>query len=648
MREQQYYLEIAPLSYTGKADRFTYHADSALAIGQLVRIPLGPRQRTGVVMNAVARPDFKTRAITAVVSSSPVPSYLLSLAVWMSEFYAASLASVFTTFLPSGLGKSRRPRKTRQISAQGLPTVPLTDEQNQALENIRSSAQRTQLVHGVTGSGKTRLYLELAAEAIALGQSVIVLVPEITLTPQLVGQFEQAFGDIIIATHSKLTEAERHVAWTIASEAHLAGQPRIIVGPRSSLFLPLHNVGLIIVDECHETSYKQEQHPRYHAVTTAGKLSQITGARLILGSATPGLNELYLAREHRINYVRLTKRANDITPAEAIIIDLRNKEMFKASKFITQPLVEAIEATMAASRQSVLYLNRRGSASSQVCGSCGHVTICPNCLLPLTFHADLMRLICHHCNYRLVAAAVCKECGAAELRLLGGGTKRVEAEVERLWPQARVARLDKDSATFAHIQAVYAQLVSGELDILIGTQMIAKGLDLPNIDTVGIVSADTMLHLPDFTAAERTFQLITQVSGRAGRGDRIGQVIIQTYSPEHPAIIAAARNDYDAFAAAELAERALLRYPPSTYLLKLELSGSTRERVSSEAEAFAKDLRQRGFDVSGPAPAFIETRGGNFVWLLSLKSSERTNLVSVAAHLPHDHWTADLDPMNLL
>ncbi|MBW4062213.1 primosomal protein N' [Candidatus Saccharibacteria bacterium] len=648
MSDERIYLEIAPLTYTGAAERFTYHHDALLAIGQLVTVALGPRKSSGVVMAVVAQPEFKTRSITAVIEAPPIPASLLSLAGWMSTYYAASLSSVFSTLLPSGLGKTHRERKPRVIETQGLPTAPLTDEQTAALANIRASTGRTHLVHGVTGAGKTRLYLELAAEALAAGQSVTILVPEITLTPQLVGQFETAFGPLVIATHSKLTEAERHAAYTAASSAVTTGQTRVIVGPRSSLFLPVHQLGLIIVDECHETSYKQEQHPKYHAVTTAAKLSQITGARLILGSATPGLGELFLANEHRINYVRLTKRANAIAHSQATIIDLRNKDLFTVSKFITQPLVAAIEATMTAGRQSLLYLNRRGSASSQVCGNCGHVTICPNCQLPLTFHADLMRLICHHCNFRLAAAAVCTECGAADLKLLGGGTKRIEAEVEKLWPEARVARLDRDSATLPHIKEVYRQLQSGELDILIGTQMIAKGLDLPNIDTVGIISADTMLHLPDFTAAERTFQLITQVSGRAGRGDRVGQVIIQTYSPEHPAIVAASTGDYDTFAVAELAERASLRYPPSTYLLKLELTGSSRDAVSAEADVFATDLRRRGFDVDGPAPAFLETRGGKFVWLMSIKSSERTKLVSVAANLPHDRWSADLDPINLL
>ena len=649
MSDARHYVVVTPLAYTGKASEFTYHHTDPLVIGQLVTVSLGRRERSGVVVAMADKPEFDTKAISGVVNTSPLPDYLLQLASWMARFYAASPASVFTTMLPAGLGKVRRARTKHSTDAGGLPEFHLTSEQSAALAAIRASSARTHLVHGVTGSGKTRMYLELAAEALAEDKSAVILVPEITLTPQLVGQFEAAFGPVVISTHSKLTEAERHVAWTAAADAVAAGQPRIIVGPRSSLFLPVHNLGLIVVDECHESSYKQDQHPRYHAVSAAGRLSQITGARLILGSATPGLGELYLARNGRIGYVRLIKRANNIQPPQATILDLRTKDLFKQSKFITQPLIELITTTLESGRQTLLYLNRRGSASSQVCGACGHVTVCPHCNLPLTFHADLMRLICHHCNYRSTVAAVCPQCGSAELKLLGGGTKRIEAEVERLWPEARVARLDRDSATLPHIKAVYRGLQTGELDIVIGTQMVAKGLDLPAIDTVGIISADTMLHLPDFTAAERTFQLLSQVSGRTGRGDRAGQVIIQTYSPEHPAIVAAASGDYDGFAAAELDERALLQYPPNAYLLKLELAAITREAVIAEANAYAIQLRQLpDVAVAGPAPAFIEQRSGRFVWIISLKSTERKHLVEVAANLPHDRWTADLDPINLL
>lgn len=649
MADLHYYL-VTPLAYTGGATAFTYHHEGALKPGQIVEVPIGRRSLAGVIIQAVPKPAFATKPVTRPLDLPPLPDDLRQLADWMAEYYAVSPGMVWGTMLPSGLTRNRRSTVTTpNPPGSGLPPLHLTPGQAAALTAIRNSSKTSFLLQGVTGSGKTRIYLELAAEALAAGQSVIVLVPEITLTPQVVGQFEAAFGDQVLASHSKLTEAKRHQIWLAALNAAASGQPRVVVGPRSCLFMPVENLGLIVIDESHESTYKQEQHPRYQAATVAAKRARAANARLVLGSATPGLQELFLAQQGLIEHIKLTQRANEIPLTQAKILDLRDKQLFRLSKFITQPLIDALTQTLADRRQSLLYVNRRGSASSQVCGDCGHVLICPNCRLPLTFHADLMRLICHHCNFRRPSPAVCPECNGANLKLLGGGTKRIEAEAQRLFPGARIARLDRDSATLSHIQTVYKQLRAGELDIIVGTQMIAKGLDLPAIDTVGIVSADTMLSLPDFTAAERTFQLLSQVSGRAGRGDRPGQIFIQTYSPSHPAIVSAATGSYDAFAAAELAERKALSYPPFVYLLKLEIAATTREQALADSSTFATILRKHpGLAVIGPAPAFIELQGNKFHWTVTLKCKHRAPLVSIARNLPSPHWTADLDPANLL
>ncbi len=647
--ESKYYL-ITPLIYTGAATAFTYHSPDTLALGQIVEIPIGRRRVLGVVESNVDKPTFTTKPVAHVLDLPPVPADLRFLATWVAEYYAASPASVWSTFLPSGLTKTRRAPSTAKVKpVHGLPAAPLTSEQAATLNRIQTNDKTSFLIQGVTGSGKTRVYLELAAKALAKNQSVIILVPEITLTPQIVDQFENAFGDLVLTSHSKLTEAQRHRIWSQATEAASANVPRIIVGPRSCLFMPVHNLGLIVVDECHESSYKQDQHPHYNAIAVAARRARLTQAILILGSATPGLGELYLAQVGRIEHILMTERANKIAHSQAKIIDLRNKDLFKLSKFITQPLYDAIAATLANGRQALLYLNRRGSASSQVCGDCGQVTTCPNCTLPLTFHADLMKLLCHHCNFRTTSAAVCPSCGGANLKLIGGGTKRIEAEIEHLFPTARLARLDRDSATLSHIKTVFAGLKNGQIDILIGTQMIAKGLDLPAIDTVGIVSADTMLHLPDFSAAERTYQLLSQVSGRAGRGDRPGQIFIQTYSPDHPAIQAAATGNYDKFAATELLERQNLGYPPYTYLLKLTVSAATSAAARSAATIFANHLRQTpSLGIAGPAPAFIEFQTQKYHWIITVTAKHRALLQTIATQLPSNQWTADLDPVNLL
>jgi primosomal protein N' (replication factor Y) (superfamily II helicase) len=648
--EARYFYLINPLSYTGATSAFTYHSTEVLEPGTLVEIPVGRRTLTGLVQATTSLPEFPTKAVIRQLDLPSIPHDLMRLADWLAGFYVSSLSSVWNTMLPAGLAKNRRARPPAQSPhPHGLPTAPLTPEQAAALQALNNSSTTTTLIQGVTGSGKTRLYLEETSHCLASGRSVIVLVPEITLTPQMVTQFEQAFGPAVLASHSKLTEAKRYDIWQRALEATTAQEARVIIGPRSCLFMPVHQLGLVIIDECHEGTYKQERSPRYQAIPTAAWRIKQAGGRLLLGSATPGLTELNLAKQGRIGHILLSKRVNNIPHSQAKILDLRDKSLFKSNKFITQPLIEAITETMEAGRQSLLYINRRGSASSQVCSNCGQVTTCPNCSLPLTFHADLMRLICHHCNFRRPSPAVCSECNAAELRLLGGGTKRIESEIINLFPEARIARLDRDSATLSHVHHVLGQLAKGELDILIGTQMIAKGLDLPAVDTVGVIGADTMLHLPDFTAAERTFQLLSQVSGRAGRGDRPGQVFIQTYSPSHPAIQAAATGSYDEFATNELAERQALVYPPFCYLLKLTIATKTREAAVERSEILARELRrQPGVQVIGPAPSFIEYEASLYRWMITVKAIRRPVLANIATRLPDTNWTADLDPVNLL
>lgn len=643
----RYYL-IEPTTYTGKATAFTYSGPSSVAVGQVVSIPLGRKSQLGVVRNIVEKPEFETKPINGILDLPPLPHYLGELTDWMSQYYAASPSSVWTTILPAGLTKKRRPIKAKlQKVGNGLPKFDLTPEQIQALAGIRQTREGATLLQGVTGSGKTRIYQELAQEAINSGHSVILLVPEITLTPQIISQFEDVFGEIVLATHSKLTESQRDKTWRAALDAATTAQPRIAIGPRSSLFLPLHNIGLIIIDESHETTYKQEQNPRYDALTTAGKLSNITNSRLIFGSATPGLREVNLAKSGHIMQQKLTKRVNDKPHEKGIILDLRIKDLFKQSTFITQPLLDALQETLSQGRQSLLYINRRGSASAQICSDCGYVSSCKDCQLPLTFHGDILRLICHHCGHRRASPAVCPECKGM-LRFVGGGTKRIEAEVIKLFPAARVARLDRDSATLDHLTEVYAGLNDGSIDIVIGTQMIAKGLDFPNLDTVGIISADTMLYLPDFGASERTFDLISQVSGRAGRGDQPGRVFIQTYTPDHPAIQAAANNDFWGFAERELYLREELGYPPFVYLLKLTFSETSDEAARNRAMHLSQQLRLvKGLTVSGPAPAFMSFSGGKYHWMLTIKALRRPPLVEIARQLP-DSVTADLDPVNLL
>ena len=644
------YVLVAPLTYTGAVSAgFTYGSEEALEVGRVVKVPLGPRQSLGVVTaTGVAKPAFATKLVTEVLDIPPLPAHLVELAAWMGSYYYASPKAVWQTLLPAGITRKRRAAKNgANDGAFTLPKQdqPLTAEQQAAFRAISDGETTSYLVQGVTGSGKTRLYLELTAAQLAAGRSAIILIPEIILTPQLLALFEASFPGRVIAFHSGLSEAEKHKAWQRALEAT---EPLVVVGPRSGLFLPLAHIGLIVIDECHETSYKQEQNPRYHAIAAAAKLAQLTGAKLVLGSATPGLTEVYAAEIGRITLLKLTQRIAGRPLPTATIVDMRDKQVRGPNRFLSGALIAALRETLGQGRQSLLFINRRGSATSQICNHCGKVTLCPRCELPLTFHADELKLICHVCNYRTAPAAVCPVCNHAELRYLGGGTKRIEAEITALLPNARVARLDRDSADPKLLPQLYKDLHAGAIDILIGTQMVAKGLDLPDLDTVGVINADTVLHMPDFSSAERTFQLLAQVAGRSGRGAVPGRVFIQTHTPENPTIQAAAADDFWRFADTELAQRRQLGYPPYRFLLKMIFGHAQQATAISQSQAVHDTLKQNpDIKVLGPAPAFHERAGGIYHWQIIAKAARRSVLLEVAASLPAT-WKTDIDPLNVL
>lgn len=643
------YYEVSPLLHGGLGEfSFTYSAEDNIPVGSFVTVPFGRRASLGIIMQSVSKPEFKTKPVTELHDNLPIlQQHTLEMAVWLANYYVASALAVWQTMLPAGLTKKARASKAPKVSTLKAPTSEheLTKEQATALKKLRAKTDGGFLLQGITGSGKTRVYIERVRDMLADGKSSIILVPEIALTPQLVSQFEQAFGSIVISQHSRLTPAQRRNIWLRVAHST---EPVILIGPRSTLFLPAPNLGLVIIDEEHDSSYKQGSAPRYHTVTAASKLGHLAGAQLILGSATPTLQEVFLADAGRLTKLAMTHRATKQPMPTTTIIDLRDKTLLKRSKFISEPLLQALDQTLQAGRQSLLFINRRGSASSQLCGDCGEVRTCPNCHIPLTFHADSLQLICHYCNHVEKPLAICPECGASNMRFLGGGTKRIEAEITKLLPSARIARLDKDSGTLEHIEAVHQGLHDGTIDILIGTQMITKGLDVSGLDVVGVISADTALHFPDYSAAERTLQILSQVIGRAGRRNMPSQAFIQTYTPEHPAIVAAAEHAFDRFASTELTERKALDYPPFVYLLKLHCTLATSDHAQNKArEAIELIKNQPGIQILGPAPAFAERLHGKYHWQIIIKSKDRSKLVHIAKMLPAG-WTIDLDPINLL
>jgi primosomal protein N' (replication factor Y) len=509
-------------------------------------------------------------------------------------------------------------------------------------------------LRGITGSGKTEVYKALAMEVATRDKSAIILVPEISLTAQLVSDFQRDF-DHVIVTHSGQTEAERFAIWKTALDST---RPTIVIGPRSALFMPLRNLGLIVIDECHEPSYKQEKAPRYNALRAASVLAKDTTSRLILGSATPLIADMYTAQRLKRPIVEMAQlaRPGAVKP-ETTIIDLTRRDAFgRGSQIFTRMLIEEMEKVLHAGRQILLFHNRRGTASVTMCGHCGYTATCPRCFLPLTLHADKFELRCHICGFREKPPTKCPDCGQAAIAHRGIGTKRIEEEVRRLFPDARIKRFDGDSARGEGVHDLYDNLKTGEIDIIIGTQTIAKGLDLPKLALVGIVQADAGLLLPDFSAAERTFQLVAQAAGRVGRGRAKTRVIVQTYQPTAPAIVCGAAQDYQTFYDKEIKSRYRGHFPPFSHLLKLTCAYKTEKGAVNSAKKLASEIRAAVRDgnatILGPTPAFYERQRDQYRWQIVVRAGSRDVLKQIAAYVaetrPAKNWQIELDPNSLL
>lgn len=646
--EVRYYYLVAPLSIVRSQEQaFTYHHPSPLAVGTLVRVSIGKRLANGLVVGVVTqKPSFATKAIGKVLSPQPLPKALVSLARWIAEYYAAHLANVLQAMLPSGLQKQRREnQKTIIHPIRKRTKILLNEDQRRALLLINEREHGTFFVHGVTGSGKTQVYIEAVKTAARKGRSAIVLVPEIALTPQLVAEFSNHFQNLLV-THSGLTESQRHQLWLKALQTE---EPMVVIGPRSALFMPLANVGIIVIDECHEPSYKQEQTPRYSAVRAASVLAKEHGAKLILGSATPAITDYYLAQTTKSPILRLPKPAAQLQPVAINVVDLTSRSEFSKHRFLSNQLLLAIETALAQKYQVLLFHNRRGTAPTTLCEQCGWNAHCPTCFLPLTLHADKHILSCHLCGKDQKVPPSCPECGEPNIIFKGIGTKLIESEISRLFPKARIARFDADTTAAEAIHNRYQALYDGDIDIMIGTQMLAKGLDIPRLALVGVIQADSGLVLPDYTSEERVFQLLYQVIGRAGRGEHPGTVIIQTYQPNHPVVQAAIARDYKAFYKAELRQRELGHFPPFRYLLKVTCSYKTEAGAIRASRDYAASLRKAypNVEVLGPTPSFYERLGGTYRWQIVIKAKQRSDLTAIATQVPAG-WQADLDPASLL
>lgn len=633
--------------YHGK-EALTYASPERLGRGRIVRVELQKQIVPAVVAGPAGKPRFQTKRIAETLDLPPLPAHLLKLADWLPSYYPAPLGLIAQQLLPADFPAKLPPagpaRKLPEPSLADLP--PLTAGQKAALAAMEE--RDSYLLHGVTGSGKTRLYIELAARAVAGGRSAIVLTPEISLTGQLAGRFREVFGDRVIVMHSKQTPAGRRAAWL---EALRSKGPVIVIGPRSALFSPVKDPGLIVLDEAHEAAYKQEQAPQYQTGRVAAYMAQLARATLVLGTATPSVSDYYLAEQKDKPVIRLDRLARGQGHGAPVItlVDRKDHSLFNRSPFLSLELIKAVEAALAKGEQSLLYLNRRGTARLVLCENCGWQAVCPHCDVPLTYHGDRHELRCHSCNYHAKAPAGCPECGHPNIMFKTAGTKAIEDEVRRLFAGARVARFDTDNPRAERFEQQYEAVSRGDVDILVGTQLLAKGLDLPRLSTLGILLADTSLYMPDFSAEERTFQLITQVLGRIGRGHVAGRAVIQTYHPDHAVLASALKGDYRAFYEAELASRKQFMFPPFCYLLKLTVRRATIDSARAAAEALAQEITSGGarVRVEGPAPSFYERLQGRYQWQLVIKARQRGELIRIIEDLPSG-WSYDIDPLDLL
>ena len=644
------FYEVIP---EGRVEALTYDfsGDSLLA-GQVVIVPVGRRVVPGVVVKKVERPDFKTKSILKVLYSKPLPKHLMKTIVFIHEYYLAPSGQAVSLILPNGVEKKRRKTEqmfgSQQKTEQGseFPEIRLNPAQKKALEGLQKAPGTTKLLFGVTGSGKTNIYLKMTLNTLLEEKSTILLVPEIALTGQLVRVFSEIFNERVVLIHSGQTEAERHL---IFERIFKSSEPLIVVGPRSALFTPLKDLGLIIIDEEHETTYYQENTPKYSAIRVASFIAKEVGCPLILGSATPDIADFYIATKQG-SVVKLTEKAKiSAVKPEIKLVGFKDRDNFSKNKYFSNSLLEAISRNLEKKEQTLIFHNRRGSAPLTICEECGEEILCPNCFLPLTLHADKYVLHCHTCGFSEDVPLCCPKCRAPGLIHKGFGTKLLESELKKLFPKARIKRFDADNKKGERLEAIYDSVRDGEVDILVGTQTLAKGLDLPKLATVGVVQADAGLSLPDYSAEERTFRLLTQVIGRVGRGHiDTAEVIVQTFRPEHPVLQFAKEEDYLGFYEYMIKKRKRAGFPPFRFLMKLEITMKTEVIVLKKVQELVSKLsKNERLTVSPPLPAFHERTDKGYTWQIIIRSSSRKALVQACDGIDQS-FKITLDPPGLL
>ncbi len=629
--------------------------------GLRVEVDLGGSHTVGIVYRILEKSGVKgLKPLLNVLDSSPVLNDdLFKLAEWISYYYICSVGEACWTMIPKGIKKRDvnvdygLDEKQRPVRSEN---IKLTPEQKSVVDRLVDAVEKNEnrvfLLHGVTGSGKTEVYLRVIDRVIKKGLGAILLVPEISLTPQTVRYFTSRFGEKLAVLHSRLTKAEKVNEWYRI----LRGEKPIVIGARSAIFAPLERIGAIIVDEEHETSYKSDETPRYNAKSVAYYRTRMHGGILILGSATPSVESYHLAKRGVFTLLELPNRVmNNRLPATKIT-DLRRS---RNSRFLSKALVKAIDDRLRKNEQVILFLNRRGFSSYIFCEDCGHVIKCKNCDISMTYHRDIKKLVCHYCGYSIDPPDLCPNCGSEKLSFSGFGTERIESILNDIFPAAAIVRMDTDTVKRRRaLSEILNAFAKKKIDILIGTQIVTKGLHFPDVTLVGVLNADIALNFPDFRAAERTFDLITQVAGRAGRGEKVGEVIIQTYNPSHYAIQTAKNHDYTEFFLREVKFRQAMNYPPFTRIIRLVFRGKNQDKLFDVAGACLDILvkaRTGGDDILGPASCPLSKIKKNYRVHVIIKTNSignyRNVLVDIGNRIKKTYdvyLEIDIDPISML
>ncbi|MDH4128933.1 MAG: primosomal protein N' [Spirochaetota bacterium] len=611
---------------------FTYKVSkehSNITVGQRVLAPFNNQDIMGYVIKVHEdKPSFKCKLIKEIYDDIPIfDEKIIQLANWLSEFYLCSLGEALAVCVPKEI--KEKSYNFEKVETEALLT--LNEEQKLVVDSItnviKDSKFISYLISGITGSGKTEVYKYLACEVVSRGKQALILVPEIALTPQTIRRFQSSFGKKIAVLHSKLNSKEKLYNWRLIQK----GEVDIILGARSAIFAPMNKLGIIIIDEEHETTYKSGDTPRYHTRQVAYKICQMQNIPLVMGSATPSIESYYYAQHGRIKLFHLANRHSSFKDQIITLVDMRVE---KSNSFISETLFKKISERLINKEQVIIFLNRRGYSPLLICHDCGHTVKCINCDISLTYHQGKKLMRCHYCDYSQTAFTICPNCESKNISFIGYGTERIDDVLKEMFISANIARMDLDTTRRkgSH-EKILSDFQSGKIDILIGTQMIAKGLHFPNVTLVGIPLADLSMNLPDFRASERTFSLITQVSGRSGRGDIQGEVVIQTYIPNNYVIQSAKNQDYNLFYQHEIEDRKKLLYPPFSRFIKLLIRGKSEETVISKINDLSITLKgsmDKETEILGPAPSPLSKLNNNYRWQMILKSKKIANLQKLA------------------